>query len=635
MGQTSQPLRKVWRQTVAIFAVIGLLTATVPTEGLAQDAMPTIAEATPASTVAFLWFDLDRESSQWQQTDELLARVGMPNALDQWEESILDQGEQSGDITASELDALLGGEMAVVILPPAVERIVQFVEGLGSGAMMHAMTATPAADAAAEPSGIVAILRPSDPETAWSYVERQFADLAAELGLQVQEGAYGDADVISIPPASPSGSSEMHEDDGSADSGHRMDHHGMGGFRGLAAARSGEFFVTGRSEADLAEIIDVIEGSADSLADSEEARAVLAELPAEALTFGYVNGQGFLDALDPETIAELESAMQGMPVEALASQAGMTISAEASGFRYDDVTMLNEAVDVDALTVENDPAVAEAAALAPAGTFAFQAGLLPENAFAGAAYSAAQAVNAAVSGAPRHAGMGEMELPTEEQIAEEIATASAALGFDLQADLFGLLGNEVIAFTSLPSITREGFSIDAVAAISTTDPEALAETMARFGAWLQRSEIGFDVAVQSIDGTQVLVATNQNALEAPALEFGVVGDAAVFGLGEGIDTLMNPPADSLANDEPYQTVMGLLPDAYYQVAFVDLGQVVDPIMNLKGGLQVLQALQSGSADAMMNESAEAGSPRNIRAIGAVAFQEDNISGTSAILYIGG
>src|SRR5687768_9614056 len=137
MGQTSQPLRKVWRQTVAIFAVIGLLTATVPTEGSAQDAMPTIAEAAPASTVAFLWFDLDRESSQWQQTDELLARVGMPNALDQWEESILDQGEQSGDITASELDALLGGEMAVVILPPAVERIVQFVEGLGSGAMMH------------------------------------------------------------------------------------------------------------------------------------------------------------------------------------------------------------------------------------------------------------------------------------------------------------------------------------------------------------------------------------------------------------------------------------------------------------------------------------------------------------------
>jgi hypothetical protein len=312
----------------------------------------------------------------------------------------------------------------------------------------------------------------------------------------------------------------------------------------------------------------------------------------------------------------------------------MTISAEASGFRYDDVTMLNEAVDVDALTAENDPAVAQAAALAPAGTFAFRAGLLPENAFAGAAYSAAQAVNAAVSGAPRHADMDGMELPTEEQIAEEIATASSALGFDLQTDLFGLLGDEFVAFTSLPSISREGISIDAAAAISTTDPDALAETMARFGSWLKRSAIGFDVAVQSIDGTQVLVATNQNALAAPALEFGVVGDSAVFGLGEGIATLMNPPADSLANDEPYQSVMALLPDAYYQVAFVDLGQVVDPIMNLKGGLQVLQALQSGSADAMMNAS-EGGSLRNIRAIGAVAFQEDNMSGTSAILYIGG
>ena len=107
---------------------------------------------------------------------------------------------------------------------------------------------------------------------------------------------------------------------------------------------------------------------------------------------------------------------------------------------------------------------------------------------------------------------------------------------------------------------------------------------------------------------------------------------AVFGLGEGIDALINEPVDSLADDEQYQTVMGLLPDAYYQVGYADLGQVIDPIMNLKGGLQALQALQSGSADALMNPS-EGGSPRNIRAIGTVAFQEDNVSGSSTILYI--
>ena len=48
-------------------------------------------------------------------------------------------------------------------------------------------------------------------------------------------------------------------------------------------------------------------------------------------------------------------------------------------------------------------------------------------------------------------------LPSEEEIEEEIATASQTLGFDLRSELFDLLGGEFIAFSSFPTFDTNGF----------------------------------------------------------------------------------------------------------------------------------------------------------------------------------
>ena len=63
----------------------------------------------PADAVAFGSFNLDFEGEQWQTLDELLARVGVPGALDEMRSSFLEDSD--GALTEEQLDALLGGEV--------------------------------------------------------------------------------------------------------------------------------------------------------------------------------------------------------------------------------------------------------------------------------------------------------------------------------------------------------------------------------------------------------------------------------------------------------------------------------------------------------------------------------------------
>src|SRR5687767_11721745 len=122
-------LRSGWRIGVSLALLLGLL---VPvwgaTPALAQSTLPETAAAAPDGTVLFHAFDLDRDGGQWQQTGALLERVGLPNALELWEETVLEEGARKGDFTEADLEALLGGELAVVVTPLAVERVVEHHE---------------------------------------------------------------------------------------------------------------------------------------------------------------------------------------------------------------------------------------------------------------------------------------------------------------------------------------------------------------------------------------------------------------------------------------------------------------------------------------------------------------------------
>ncbi len=674
MELTKTTKRALWRPLAAVALVTGLTAPlAVGDAALAQETLPAIAAAAPESSVLFHAMDLNRDGAQWQQTEALLARVGVPDALALWEEAILEESEGSGDVTQADLDALLGGEMAIAVLPAALELIAAMaMEGIESDTTFRAEDATPTAASEETPLGVVAILRPGDPDAAWEYVEGQVADLAAQQDVVVEESSYGDAEVLLVPSGDKAGQAGTDAETAMDGMDDWMGGHDMYGSGGFVTAYAGDYIVAAMTEADVTSVVDVIDGTSGSLADSPEAQSVAAELPAEVLSFTYINGQSILETLDPEVIAMLQTILMDVPVESLRSQAGVAISADDPGFRFDTITILNDAVDLDSITVENDPSVAAAAERAPAGTFGFQAGRIAESSFQGLPYALAQAINAG-------SGSGSLDeqpsmFPTEEEMEAEIATAAATLEFDPQADLFDLLGDEFIAFTSFPSISFDNFGVDAVAAITTTDADALAETARKSAAWIERSAPNTDVSVRRVGEETVYVVSDSQTEGVPGIEFGVVGDQAVIGIGGGIEALMTPPADSLAGDAQFQTVMDLLPGEYYQVGYLDIGQAIDPIIMIAGVMGMMDGSDSADADLACTdyetqELAQAaydadaaananldldfdgqacedafaaasgtpmtasGDPRNIRALGGVAFQQENVMGASAILYI--
>jgi hypothetical protein len=622
-----------WRTGVALALLFGLFMPTWSAPPvLAQGGMPETAAAAPEGTVLFHAFDLDRDGEQWQQTGTLLERVGLPDALELWEASVLEEGARKGDFTEADLDALLGGELAFVVTPRAVELAVEHHERH----QQHGDDgATPMAGAADEPHGVTAVLLPGDPDAAWDYVERQVADLAAKHDVPVEEVSHGSGELLWIEMPDPrerlTENLEEAIDDAELEealAGFIGESGRMHGRPGFAAGRAGDFIIAGASQADVTEIIDVVDGAIDSLADSQEAQQVATELPAETLSFTYLDGAAILDAVGEETVQKLQAMMPQSDKAVWQAHAGLAISAVEPGFRIDAVAVPGESGTLGSAAIANDPAVSAVAERVPAETFLYQAGVLPDNAFAGAAYMLALAVNGEMEGDEGKGGELD-QLPTEEEIEEEIATASQTLGFDPRDELFDLLGGEFIAFSSFPSFDMNGFGLDAVAAVATTDADMLNETMRKIAAAIERADAEVDVSVREVDGDTIYVVSDPEMAGGPSLEFGVVDDQAVVGTGGGIEDLVTEPTASLADDPQFQAVMDVLPDEYYQVAYVNIGQVVDVLTAMAGAMEEAQSGEAGVA----TPGPVAGSPANIRALAAVSYQRGEAAGSSVILYI--
>jgi hypothetical protein len=623
--------RSGWRIGVVLAFLFGLLApAWSAAPVLAQEGLPETAAAAPEGTVLFQAFDLDREGEQWQQTGALLERVGLPNALELWEASVLEEGASKGDFTEADLDALLGGELAVIVTPLAVQRVVEHHERQGD----EDDGATPMAGAWDEPHGVTAVLLAGDPDAAWEYVERQVADLAARHDVPVEEVSHGGGELLWIEMPDSRERMTEHLEGALGDSDLEevlsglMGETGMHGRPGFAAGRAGDFIIAGVNQADVTEIIDVVDGTTDSLADSAEAQQVAAELPAETLSFTYLDGAAILDAVGERLVEKLQVLMSPADQAVWQSHSGLAISAVEPGFRIDAVTVPAEGGTLGSAAIANDPAIAAAAERVPADSVLYQAGVVPENAFVGAAYMLALAVNGELDGDESQGG-GMNQLPSEEEMEEEIARAAATLGFDPRGELFDLLGGEFILFSSFPTFDMNGFGLDAVAAVTTSDTDTLNETTRKIAASIERSDLGADVATRDLEGDTIYVVSDPEMDGGPSLEFGVVDDQLVVGTGGGIADLVTEPASSLADDPQYQQVMDVLPGEYHQVVYVNIGQVVDMLTAMLGAMDGSQSADAGVA----TPDPAAGSPANIRALAAVSYQQGETAGSSVILYI--
>ena len=690
---------------------------------------PTTAQAAPEDTVAFISFDLDPDSAQWTQAQELLGRMGLPNALDELRTGILEDPGNSGadEVTAADLDALLGGEAGFVVLPQAIENLRTFgeaaIEVAESGALATPVAvdddeavadafeeafAEPLANLGDEGFGVAAILEPSDIDAAWTYVEDQVRTAVEDGGGEVEEVDYNGTtillgpegelspddmavDALPLPDADavPDGSpvagldeeaaededaAETTEDELDAMGGAGMDLEAPSGQ--LATARVGDFILVAASAADLEPMIDAATGDAPTLADSEDMETVRAEFDTdEELLFAYFSGPELWASLGDELASYLDELSAGMyagmeDIEAYRdAHSAIAIWADEPGLRVDSVTLR---VDGEPLPELVPDAVAiEFAGQVPADTILYNAGTVARQQLDAAAFSIAQLINQGMSGEMMTEPQtldDVLVMFTPEYAEEQLAGAESILGFNLQSDFTDLLTGEFGLAIGGPQLSGSAFGIDAILSLPATDAAALADTTQEL-ARLAEGAAGGALSARREGEDTVYVLQDPSAGGVPAFEFGVIGDELLAGTETGLESYAQGPAEALADDEQFQSVMALLPDDGYQVGYVNLGSIIELVLAFSGmgapganqdaDLSCAEYADEAEAQAALEEDSlehaaldsdfdgqacedffgvagtpvAGGGPENVRALGLVAWERDGKQGSNSLLYV--
>jgi len=523
----------------------------------AQDdaGLPESAALVPDDALAYVSVDLDISNDQWAQTQELLTRLGYPDALPRLRSEILrEAGLANGEVPAD--DPLFGGEIAVVVTPAIVDTVMAQIE-MAEAAMATAERAmatpvaggaTPAAEFEMRPvTGISVIFLPGDADAAWERVQELMAE---DNGAETETVDYEGVEIETEPGT------------------------------GAAIARLDDAIVFGSSQDDVEGIVDVANGDAEPIAGRDDLSDIRGRLANEALIFGYINGEE-IGAAVPEEVTEglLASMPQyaGLGDAIYEFDAGFVLHADDVGFRFDSVQVVPPDSPLIDLTAENSEITADERVAGD--TFLFAAGNVPPGSFSGSALSVAQAVNAATGETPDPAMGDPFAAFDPEYVEEQIARAEETLGFNLQTELFDQLGGEFLFASSLPGFAAGGIDFDAIVAVGVEDEAVVAGSVARIArlidnAGRENPEMAVDVTTREVAGDRVYVLQSDEVPGDFRAELGVVGGELLVGLGQGIDNYLEGPADTLADDPRYQAVVAELPEEKSSVFYLDIAQIV-------------------------------------------------------------
>lgn len=558
---------RLGRGLVALMTVLSLtagslLVLAVP--AVAQSETYSTASAVPADAVLYSSFDLDLESAQWQQVDELLSRLGVPDALSELRTSMLDDAE--GELTEEELDAFLGGEAAFYALPSAIESMFEQFDALNEE-LTDMAAASPAAmqdmDAADMPdievTGVGAIIAPSDPDLAWDYINRQIDSMSDETDGQVEEVTEDEVTILTITPSSESESE-------------------------VVVAYNGEIMIIGGNIIDVQTAIDTANGDAEALADLDPFSAVVAELPEESVSFTYYDNSQVMGALGENFLEGFYSVSPELAASADAEYfGGIALWADTDGFRIDSVSIPAEGTDLSAMVPEGVVTFHERV---PAESTVFFGGVVPDGTWNAVAISAAQAINASMTGEqPDMQSLDEMF--SEESIQQQLDQAEQILGFDLLDDFFGQFSGETAFAMTFPNLMTMGsVSVDSVFVTELDDAAPVAESVEKLVRMVS-SMAGDELAVttREVGDDTIYVIGDPETTGIPAIEVGVVENNLLIGSGTGVTGFLETVENPLSDDEQFNDVLGLLEgENYYQVAFVDLTDILPTVMALSGGM---------------------------------------------------
>lgn len=528
-----------------LLSIIFVLGVTVPVLGSATRVAAqasvvsfSTAEAAPADALMYMVMTLDDRSEQWRLADTLLDRAGFGEALEEaWSEEL--QDEAGEDLP---LDAFLGGEVAIVLDPAVLDTLAE--ESMSTAdldAMMSDMgMATPETDATGpDVQGFAVILDARAPDTAWAGIREAARDDGG------QEETYEGTTIVYAPPAS-------------ADE------------EGMAAAKVGDLILISSSPADLHPVIDTADGRTPNITTVPEFTEARDALPAEFLSFAFVNSMADLDV----DMGPFGAATEGLLVDAYSAS---TIAADEPGFRVETVTLVAEGETLPGVTENFDSDLDD---LAPNDTLLyFSAANLGETGVLDAL--GAMLISLAF-------GMGDpsmmdpdaaQDVSSEEFIAQQYEQAAGLIGINLQTDLFQQFSGEYGGWLAANMASEE---VSGLFVSGVTDTETVSNALMQLSFLIQgASGSESPLTTRDIEGGQVYVVDLGDGAGS-TLEFGVVGDRFVIGNGAAIDRLAGEVGESLSGNAQFMAVMDTLPVEGYGTVYIDLAQAI-PLMETASG----------------------------------------------------
>lgn len=566
--------RHVAAATLVLAGMTGPLLGFAPARAQESDTLSTAA-ITPADAAVYAEILLDPEGEQLQQLDALLLRLGS-------EESII---ESLSDLNTGDLSAfdLTGAEAAVVVLPAALQN-----QDAGSvvtdGLSGDTEAITEGLEEAQDTTeGIAVLVKPlaSELDEAVESLEEELVakvDSAADVTSETVDGV----EIRSV--SEEAGGSDLQ-----------------------AYAVVDQIIVVGTAPSDIEPFIAASGG--DSLAESDSFVTASDLLPDDRAVFAFLNGGAFVDALalsdDPNTemAADLVEQLGNLDVDQ-----GLAVIAEEAGLRVETVQVPRDgaAPEAEASGLAADLTTADRV---PADTLLYVNGYdLGQTALLqGTALLLVSSLSGSFEPFPLDG------TPVAEPVASPVAddidalyeAAAETIGVNLKTEFLDTLEGEY-AFALWGVDVEDPTNIAAILTSDVNDVDALDGTLTFISLFVTAGAGGeVSVTTRTVGDAEINNVVVGDPAAPISIDYGIVDDELLIGVGDGVDTYIDGPAASLAADASYQETLANLPSEYDGVFFTDLAALSALTTELDGATAGLSTEDASEECAAYDSQSEA------------------------------
>ncbi|HEV2066060.1 MAG TPA: DUF3352 domain-containing protein [Thermomicrobiales bacterium] len=619
---------------VALTLLLASLSPVISAAGAsAQEEQGGTAAYAPETALFYANVELDQDSAQWELAAELIDRAGISDLVPAEDLADLQTG-------LSQVGGVLNGEAGLILatLPDTGDFSLDSVGGDAAG-----IATDPAAVSEGDvPEGWSVVIRPSNARALYDTIRDTVLSSDGDDPESAQTVEYEGYTIEYVEP---------------------IDEFGTG----AAIALVDDVVVISTRPDDVEPIIDTATGTVAPLSEFATYSDLRDRLEPEVLSFGFVNGPAILTGVeeqDPEALAEVPEGL----VASLDAYTTFAFWADQPGFRLDTLSLPGEGQELPQAETF-DPTFPDAI---EGNSIAYAGGTnLGQN----------PGVNAlALLFAQELAGIDANATPVATQdpeaYADEVfAEAEATLGFNIKTDLLdNMVGEWGVAFAAEDIVSIQPM-VSGIFASDVEDATAVGDVVSKITAIAEAGSDGsVEISSREVDGSSVTTIDASSSGFPIVIEFGVVGDQLLVGINEGIDTFVDGPEESLADNPNFQATLDALPAEFSAISFVNVESLVpliedavtatspgnmpdaDPACEEFATQEDAQAAYDehnfdnfaldqdfdGTAcedffaegEATPEATPAFAETINVQSVGTVLFQEDGASGTSTIILIG-